>query len=593
MTSGKMKVESWKFVHHYRYILFFFVVLLTSCGTVRKGVVPSEEEETVLPVGDQRKYEHFFLETIRLEQQGRYDEAHEMLQHCLAICPTAPSALYKMSNYYFALGQKEKAAETLLDAVDGEPDNYWYRQTLASYYQSSREYDKAIAVIEEMQQRFPKYNSELLPALVNLYGHTEQYNKVIDALARLEVITGKSERISMEKMRYYLLMGNKDAAFGEVEALAAEYPDNSYYRVLLADVYMNYGRVTEAEPILQSVLDEEADNGLAKVTLAQYYNQTNDTTRFLAMADSIMMAVEVDEEFKIKMMTLFIRENRDSVWLMDLFERSIALPQQSAQLGHLCVQYMLHRHQPEERVRPILLRILEIEPDHIPARSQLLSYAAQRNNVEEMVNICSEGIDYNPEVLDFYYYKGIGLCYYLDKPEEALEIFRQATRQIAEGSDAEMVSDIYTAMGDILQESGKMNEAYVCYESALEYNPNNFLVLNNYAYFLAVENRDLEKAEQMSRRTIENEPDNATYLDTYAWIMYMMKHYDEALTYIMRAIEGDPQPSTDLCEHAGDIHYRLGDTEQALHYWNKALNLQREAGEVDKNLEKKIKDKKL
>jgi tetratricopeptide (TPR) repeat protein len=181
----------------------------------------------------------------------------------------------------------------------------------------------------------------------------------------------------------------------------------------------------------------------------------------------------------------------------------------------------------------------------------------------------------------------------LDKPEEALEIFRQATRQIAEGSDAEMVSDIYTAMGDILQESGKMNEAYACYESALEYNPNNFLVLNNYAYFLAVENRDLEKAEQMSRRTIENEPDNATYLDTYAWIMYMMKHYDEALTYIMRAIEGDPQPSTDLCEHAGDIHYRLGDTEQALHYWNKALNLQREAGEVDKNLEKKIKDKKL
>ena len=70
-----MKVKSWKFVHHYRYILFVFVVLLTSCGTVRKGVVPSEEE-IVLSVGDQRKYEYYFLEAIRLEKQGYYDEAH-------------------------------------------------------------------------------------------------------------------------------------------------------------------------------------------------------------------------------------------------------------------------------------------------------------------------------------------------------------------------------------------------------------------------------------------------------------------------------------------------------------------------------------
>lgn len=568
-------------------LLSLLIVLLASCGTARKAVVPGSDE-AMLPAADQRKYEYYFLESIKLEQLGRYDEAYEMLQHCLALCPTAPSAQYKLANYYFALNQKEKALEALLCAVEGEPDNYWYRQTLAMYYQGNREYEKAIAAIEEMQQRFPKRNSELLPALVGLYNHTEQYDKVIDALARLEQLTGKSEAISMEKMRNYLLIGNKEAAFSEMEALAAEYPDNSYYRVVLAEVYMNHGRASETEPILQDILAEDPNNAPAKITLAEYYKQQADTARYLAMTDSIMMAAEVNEEFKVQLMARLIKEGQDSTWVMDLFERAVARPQQSARLGHLCVQYMLSIEQPEERVRPILLRMLEVEPDNIPARSQLLAYAARRNDVEEMVRICSEGIDYTPEVLAYYYYKGIGLAVYMNRPEEALETYRQAIRQVTEGSDTEMVSDLYTAMGDLLHESGQPAEAYACYDSALLYKPSNILVLNNYAYFLAEEGRDLERAEQMSRRTIEAEPDNATYLDTYAWILYKLQRYDEALSYMERALAAESEPSDVLYEHMGDICHRLGDKSKALDYWRKALDLQRVAGMVNRELEKKI-----
>lgn len=574
-------------MRHFRYILLLFIVLLASCGTARKTAVP--DDEAMLPTAEQRKYEYYFLESVKLEQLGRYDEAYEMLQHCLAICPTAPSALYKTANYHFALNQKEKVAEALLGAVEGAPDNYWYRQTLAAYYQSNREYDKAIAAIEEMQQRFSSRNSELLPALVNLYSHTGQYDKVIDALTRLEQLTGKSEPISMEKMRNYLLMGNKEGAFSEMEALAAEYPDNLYYRVILAEVYMDHGRAPESEPLLQAVLAEDPDNGPAKITLSEYYRQQADTARYLAWADSVVMSSDVNDDFKVRMMAQLITDKTDSTWVMELFERAIAQPQQSAKLGHLCVQYMLSLQQPKERVRPILLRMLEVEPDHIPARSQLLSYAAQRNDIEEMISICSEGIDYTPEVLPYYYYKGIGLAVYMNRPEEALETYRQAIRQVTEGSDAEMVADIYTAMGDLLHEQGKPAEAYACYDSALQYKPGNILVLNNYAYFLAEEGGDLERAEQMSRRTIEAEPDNATYLDTYAWILYKLQRYEEALVYMERALAAEVEPSDVLYEHAGDICHKLGDKAKALDYWRKALDLQRQSGTVNKDLEKKIK----
>lgn len=567
------------------------VLLMAACGTTRK-VAEAPEEGVTLSIEDQRRYEYYYLEAVRLEQQGCYDEAFGMLVHCLDICPEAPSALYKMATYYFFLNQKDKALDALLRAVKGEPDNYWYRQTLASYYQTNREYDNAIAVLEEMQQRFPKRNGELLSALVGLYSQVQQYDKVIDALSRLETLIGKTEAISMEKSRNYLLMGNQEGAFGEMEALAAEYPDNSYYRVVLASIYMENGRETDALPMLQEILHEEPENGAAKIAMVQYHKQVADTVGYHAMVDSVMMASTVDDETKVKMMLRLINEKADSTYVLQLFDRALQQPQRSAKLGHICVQYMLMLHQSEERVRPVLLRMLETEPDHVQARLQLLSYAAKRNDLDEIIDICSKAIDYTPEVLDFYYYKAIGL-YQTNRHEEALDTYRKATAQITKESNTELVSDIFTAMGDLYQQTGRLEEAYLCYDSALVYNPSNLLVLNNYAYFLSEEGRQLDKAELMSYRTIKAEPQNATYLDTYAWILYKQQRYEEALGYMEQALAADSVPSDVLYEHAGDIHYRLGDVQRALDYWKQALELQRKAEAVEERLKKKVKLRKL
>jgi tetratricopeptide (TPR) repeat protein len=292
------------------------------------------------------------------------------------------------------------------------------------------------------------------------------------------------------------------------------------------------------------------------------------------------------------MMLQMIADKTDNDYMLQLFDRAMQQPQQSAKMGHLCVQYMLKLEQPEERVRPVLLRMLEVEPDHVQARLQLLSYAAKRNNLEEIVSICSEAIDYSPEVLEFYYYKAVAL-YQTDRHDEALATYRTAVEQVTPESNREMVADIYTAMGDLLHLRGEGSEAYLCYDSALVYSPSNILVLNNYAYFLSEENRELDKAEQMSKRTIEAEPDNATYLDTYAWILYRQERYEEAMQYMERALAADSVASDVLYEHAGDICYKLGNVERALNYWKQALELQRKAESVEPKLERKVKLKKM
>lgn len=396
----------------------------------------------------------------------------------------------------------------------------------------------------------------------------------------------------MEKSRNYLLMGDKEGAFGEMEALAAEYPENSYYRVALASMYMENGREGDALPVLQEVLAEEPDNGAAKIALVQYHKQVADTVGYHSMVDSVMMTSSVDEDTKVKMMLQLISEKTDSAYVMDLFNRAMQQPQRSAKLGHVCVQYMLILKQPEERVRPVLLRMLEVEPDHIQARLQLLSYAARRNDIDEIIAMCSTAIDYTPEVLEFYYYKGIGL-YQKERYEEALDTYRKATAQVTEESSTELVSDIYTALGDLYQQTNRLEEAYLCYDSALVYNPSNILVLNNYAYFLSEEGKQLDRAEQMSLRSVKAEPNNATYLDTYAWILYKQERYEEALEYMEQALAADSVPSDVLYEHAGDICYKLGDVQRAFVYWKQALDLQRQTETIEERLEKKVKLKKL
>ena len=142
-------------------------------------------------------------------------------------------------------------------------------------------------------------------------------------------------------------------------------------------------------------------------------------------------------------------------------------------------------------------------------------------------------------------------------------------------------------MGDLLHEKGRIEEAFAAYDSSLQYKPDNVGSLNNYAYYLSEMDLDLEKAEQMSLRTIKAEPNNATFLDTYAWIMFKLERYEDAKNYIDQTLQNDSLPSSVLYEHAGDIYAMYGDIPKALEFWQKSAD----AGNNSKLLFRKIKQK--
>ena len=580
-------------------LLFVTVLMLTSCGGIRsvrtakttaKADGASLMKETLLSAEQQRKYDYFFLEAMRMKGKNEYDAAFGLLQHCLDINPTASSALYEISQYYMFLRQVPQGQVALEKAVANAPDNYWYSQGLASLYQQQNELDKAITLLEQMVVRFPAKQDPLFN-LLDLYGRQEKYDKVISTLNRLEKHMGKNEQLSMEKFRIYLQMKDDKKAFQEIESLVQEYPMDMRYQVILGDVYLQNGKKQEAYDAYQKVLAVEPDNPMALFSMASYYEQTGQKELYQQQLDTLLLNKKVTSDTKISVMRQVIAENeqssaKDSTQVIALFDRMMKQDMDDPQIPMLYSQYLLSKNMEQEAV-PVLEQVVDLDPTNKAARLMLVSAAVKKEDYKQIIKVCEPGIEATPDALELYYYLAIAY-HQAEQGDSVLSVCNRALEHITPDTRKEVISDFYSIMGDIYHTKKQMTEAYAAYDSALVYNPSNIGALNNYAYYLSVERRDLDKAEEMSYKTVKAEPNNSTYLDTYAWILFEKGNYAEARIYIDNAMKNDGEKSDVIVEHCGDIYFMTGDVEGALKYWKKAL----EMGSESKTLKQKIEKKK-
>lgn len=579
--------------------LFVTVLMLTSCGGIRsvrtakttaKADGASLMKETLLSAEQQRKYDYFFLEAMRMKGKNEYDAAFGLLQHCLDINPTASSALYEISQYYMFLRQVPQGQVALEQAVAFAPDNYWYSQGLVSLYQQQNELDKAAALLEKMVTRFPSKQDPLF-SLLDIYSRQEKYNDVISTLNRLEKRLGKNEQLSMEKFRIYLQMKDDKKAFQEIESLVQEYPMDMRYQVILGDVYLQNGKKQEAYDAYQKVLAVEPDNPMALFSMASYYEQTGQKELYQQQLDTLLLNKKVTSDTKISVMRQVIAENeqssaKDSTQVIALFDRMMKQDMDDPQIPMLYSQYLLSKNMEQEAV-PVLEQVVDLDPTNKAARLMLVSAAVKKEDYKQIIKVCEPGIEATPDALELYYYLAIAY-HQAEQGDSVLSVCNRALEHITPDTRKEFISDFYSIMGDIYHTKKQMTEAYAAYDSALVYNPSNIGALNNYAYYLSVERRDLDKAEEMSYKTVKAEPNNSTYLDTYAWILFEKGNYAEARIYIDNAMKNDGEKSDVIVEHCGDIYFMTGDAEGALKYWKKAL----EMGSESKTLKQKIEKKK-
>ena len=520
-----------------------------------------------------KRYDHFFLEAICQQEKGNHDAAFDLLSHCVEIDSTRSEAYYYLSRYYDFLKNKEKGLAYSEKAVQLEPDNETYLETLANTYISRRKYDKAIDVLERLYDK-NRDREEVLSMLAQLYEQQKDYEGAIRTLSRLETLEGKSERLSMAKSELYTQKGDKKAAISEMKQLADQYPNDLNYRCLYGTTLYLNGQQKKALVIYNEILKKDPENRSAQMAMLSHYNEINDSVQAHVWLERMLMNKNATSQDRIMLFRQVIGESErhggDSTQVLNLFRRVLDTPQADADLAIFCATYMNLKQMPSDSISPVLEHALTLEPTNASARLQLVGYAWAAGDRDRVIALCQDARQYNPDEMAFYYYQGIAY-YQKDQLDEALNAFQNGIGVITAQSDPSIVSDFYAVMGDILHQKGLAREAFMAYDSCLVWKDDNIGCLNNYAYYLSELGEQLDKAEQMSYRTIKAEPKNATYLDTYAWILFMQQRYSEAKIYIDQTLQYDTDTSAVLLEHAGDIYYQAGDADQALAYWQQAL----------------------
>lgn len=539
--------------------------------------------------------DRLFLDAVCSQLRGDDSTALRLLDSCRTVNPNAAEAFYRLAQQYTDMGNDSLATQYLERAARLQPANDTYQESVAATYIQKRDYDSAIKAYENLYAHH-RERTDVLDILARLYGAKKDYTRMLSTIERMEKIDGESDELTFMKMNVYEMRHDTKNAYRMLKALNDAHPNEPNYKVMLGNWLMNHSRRDEAFKCFQGALADDPQNAFALNSMYDYYRAGGDNAAADELREKILFSSQTESKTKVTMLQQAIKESEqnggDSVVVLNLFDRTMAASPKNADISNMKAMYMKLKGMPIDSVNAAFEHTLTFEPDNNLARIKLIQDKWEKKKWDEVIALSTAGTQYNPDDMTFYYF--LGLAYFQkDDDDHALDALKRGADEIDDHADSDMASDFYGAMGDILFKKKQQEEAFEAYDKSLKWKEDNIVVLNNYAYYLSELRRDLKRAEQMSFKTVQAEPTNATYLDTYAWILFLQKRYDEARAYIDRALQNDTDtvngPSAVVIGHAGDIYCMCGDTDRAVELWQRALK----AGGDKAVLTRKIKTKKL
>ena len=569
------------------YISLLFMLFQLVCAALLTNAQDRDVQKHNLTPTEANTFDYFFYEGLRLKNTEKYDASFEMFRHCLEIDSTSSAALYELSSYYIFLNQPQKSVSMMKKAVVYSPDNQEYRSSLATLLFNLDMFGEAADEYEILVKAFPD-KPELAFYLAESYSRMGEIGKAIDIFDELENVMGMHEMLSMRKYQLYSTLEQQDMAINELKKLADKNPSESRYPIIIGDMLLQHNEIAQALQYYQKALEIDPESPYYPVSMANYFEKTGQSDSARHQINAALVNERLDIDTKLNILTRYVMQLQYSKQDIDganaLFETLLEQHPDDSRLKLVYGEALAIQNKFDEARFQIQL-VTESEPENRDAWVQLLQLSARLQDFDEVIRICNKCQEIFPDDIVFYYYMGV--AYYQKKDfNAAIDTYKSALLIIPPENLSD-ISDFYGQIGDAYFRIRETDKAFSAYEEALKHNDKNILVLNNYAYYLSLLKKDLPKAERMSALTIKMEPNNATYLDTYAWIFFVQGNFLLAKLYIENAIARDRTGSAELVDHYGDILYLSGEKEKAVEQWEKARAL----GKKTTTIEKKIAEK--
>lgn len=528
---------------------------------------------------DADKANYIYLEALLQNEKGNATAAYELLKHAYALDSTNSTTAYYLGYDNVVMDNATRAdaeygARLMGKHYADHPDDYYENYTYGKILNSLGKKDEATDVWETLSKYYPQ-KLEVQGERADSYARNGDFRRAIGIYDSIEMNMGSSVELSLRKLSFYSQLNDTTGLLDEGYKLLRTAPKNADYNMLMGNVFTSIGQGDSALYYFDKAVNYAPDDGRAYLSKANYYYiQRGDSVNYDKQIYNALVSKDLDVENKVEVLLRYITQKlsvNDTTERIDtLFKILIAQHPHEVQIHDLYSQYFVTREKYKNAAEQ-LQYVVDIDPSNPDYWKKLMMVNLMAEQFPEAIKAAQKALEYNPDNIELYQY--IAPAYFQMKEyDRAMDLYNQCLEK-ADTTDLTLRSNVYGGIGDVYAAMGDTIKALESYDKSLVIDPSNISIMNNYAYFLAVRGTDLDKAERMSALAVNGAPENATFLDTYAWVFFKKGEYKLALAYIEYAIKNDKTNSYELWEHYGDILFMSGNPDKAVECWEKAQKI--------------------
>jgi len=533
-------------------------------------------------------FDKSFFNAMNKKNSEDYEGALKLFKKCIEIDPKISSPYYESARIYKKIGENSLAEKNIKEASRLSSKNKWYLYEYAQILFQNNKYQESAKQYEKLVEIEPK-NKKNYFLLAESYIYQNKLKEAIKTYSLFQKINGIDKVVTIQIYKIYMQLLDKKKAVNVLKSYLEKNDFDIELLQMLAETYFLSDQKEKGFETLQLISELNPENGTLHITLADYYRESGENEKSFNELLLAFKSKDLNVETKASILASYF----------SLIEMSEQMKNQAFQLAEILVDIhqedyisfaiyadLLYADKQYQKAKEQYFLSLERNNSNQEIWAQILFIQADQKNYLELQTTSEEALTFFPMNPLFYYFNGLSNKWF-KKYDQAIESFTTGLEFVVDNDL--LLLEYYSSLGDVYNDTKEHSKSDNYFEKALKLDSNNVIILNNYAYYLSLRREKLEKAKKMSYQANILEPDNGTYQDTYAWILYQQQNYLEAKEWINKAIENDGHKSAVIIEHYGDILYKLDDIKNAVNQWKKALILEPDSDV----LQQKIKDKKL
>lgn len=570
-------------------IIFFFIALGLYIVTTAGNKWDDE--------ADKRKADYLFMEALRQKSIDNVEPHLHLFKYAYDIDSLDLTVSQDLGYYYLVLAQNnaelaEKGYNMIKRYFNAHPEDYYSSIFYGQINDRLGDIEESMRVWHTLDSLFPQNLDVSLRYAQALASTMDSVNirKSLKVFDRIERSTGKEVGLTSQRVISLMMLGDTIGIYNETSFLLEALPKSSDAREYAGDVYKALGNNEEALNFYNEACQLDSANGNAYFKRADLYRLMGDNDIYDKEVFHALTMPELDLDVKMDILKGYIsnlyEDETQHKRITDMFDVLIEEHPHEVELRKNYVGFLWYIKDFDKAAEQMEY-IVDLNPADVDQWRMYAGIFYDKKDYDEAVKICERALKFHPEELSLILLQGSALQ--LSKRyDEAIKLLESTYFNIDE-KDIDNRMDFSRTIADLYQNEDNPDKAIEWYEIAYSLDPLNHLTLNNYAYFLACREIELDKAEQMISDVVLYEPTNTIYLDTCAWVMFKQKKYEKAKSYMDRALSHyeDENLSSEYFEHAGDIYFMNGLPDEALDYWQKALELDPD----NQLLQKKVKFK--